>query len=139
MFGRWLLSIDGELPEYFPVEKMRKSLLKVYENNRIYTENGASCWVNGMFPNKKPYREERHAANCWLGSQLVFASMLSVIGEEEKSLEIIREVDKAFANMHLAAGEYLYSVSEDGKAIHSPHEICKDTPRFAPYPRYKCF
>ena len=68
-----------------------------------------------------------------------FASMLSDLGEEDKALEIISSVDQAFENCHLAAGEYLFSVSEDGKAIHAPTEICKDTPRFAPYPRYKCY
>jgi hypothetical protein len=60
------------------------------------------------------------------------------MGDESASLDVFQSVEKSLHNNHLAVGEYNQSVDDDLKTRTLPEEAPKDTPRFPPYPRYKC-
>jgi hypothetical protein len=64
-------------------------------------------------------------------------SLLGLSGNEEASLDVFRSVEMSLRNNHLAAGEWNQSVDANRRVSVLASEPGKDTPRFAPYPRYK--
>jgi hypothetical protein len=59
------------------------------------------------------------------------------VGDEPAALDIMRSMDMSLKNNHFAAGEWNGSINAKSEVLPLPEETCKDTPRFAPYPRYK--
>ena len=57
-------------------------------------------------------------------------------GEEAASLDVMESVEKSLGDNLLAAGEWDRQLNAKGVAELSPDEASKDSPRFAPYPRY---
>ena len=57
-------------------------------------------------------------------------------GEEAASLDVIESVEKSLGENVLAAGEWDRALNEKGQVEILPDEPSKDSPRFAPYPRY---
>jgi len=140
MFGRWLLLIERNLSDLLPKDMVKKSIEYIYENNLIDDkEKGFRGWSNGRLPNKVPCFDNKqwHAKTCWMGAQLNLASVMGELGEEEKSLDIFRSIEKSLKNNHLAVGEWNQAITEEGMSCTLPEETSKDTPRFPSYPRYK--
>ncbi|MDD4637244.1 MAG: hypothetical protein PHV66_06520, partial [Bacteroidales bacterium] len=96
-------------------------------------------WVNGMKPNRVPDYTINgyHARTCWFGAQINLSSLLGYVGNELASIDIMRSIDMSLKNNHFAAGEWNGSINAKGEILPLPDETAKDTPRFAPYPRYK--
>jgi uncharacterized protein (DUF608 family) len=139
LFGRWVSAIDVAATNVLPAEKMSLALQTLYTNNLVEDPTqGFRGWVNGMKPGHVPDTDTGyHSRTFWFGAQLNFASLLGFIGDEAKSLDVMRSIDASLKNNHLAAGEWNRSINAKGEVLGLPEEICKDTPRFAPYPRYK--
>ena len=139
LFGRWVSAIDVAAINVLPADKMSLALQTLYTNNLVEDKaQGFRGWVNGMKPGRAPDVDTGyHARTCWFGAQLNFASLLGFVGDEAKSLDVMRSIDASLKNNHLAAGEWNRSINSQGEVLGLSEEICKDTPRFAPYPRYK--
>lgn len=139
LFGRWVSAIDVAATNVLPADKISLALQTLYTNNLVEDKaQGFRGWVNGMKPGRVPDVDTGyHARTCWFGAQLNFASLLGFVGDEAKSLDVMRSIDASLKNNHLAAGEWNRSINSKGEVLGLPEEICKDTPRFAPYPRYK--
>lgn len=139
LFGRWVSAIDIAATNVLPADKISMALQTLYTNNLVEDQaQGFRGWVNGMKPGRVPDTDTGyHARTCWFGAQLNFASLLGLIGDEAKSLDVMCSIDASLKNNHLAAGEWNRSINSKGEVLGLPEEICKDTPRFAPYPRYK--
>ena len=140
MFGRWLLLIAKDLDPILPLEKIRKSVRYVYQNNLIDDpENQFRGWVNGKLPDNVPCIDDRqyHVKTCWMGAQLNLASILGELGYEEEMLDVFYSLEKSLGNNHLAPGEWNRSITPEGKSSPLLREVAKDTPRFPAYPRYK--
>lgn len=140
LIGKWVLAIDRDLPELLPAEKVRQALQSLYRNNLVYDpENGFRGWANGMLPDGKPDLESGyHSRTCWLGAQLNLGSLLGECGEETAALDVFQSLESSLRDHHLAVGEWNQSVTANRKSGTLPEEPSKDTPRFPPYPRYKC-
>lgn len=139
MFGRWLMLIEKDLDALIPIEKIKKSLNYIYENNLIDDqEMSMRGWSNGMLKNHQPceYVQGSFTNTWWLGAQFDLSSLLGEIGEEEKALDVFYSIEKSFRNNHLAIGEWNGTTTSDGKCFF--RGIAKDTPSFPAYPRYKC-
>ncbi len=140
MFGRWLLLIEKDLDPILSLDKIRKSVGYIYQNNLIDDpENGFRGWVNGKLPDSVPCIDDRqyHVKTCWMGAQLNLASILGELGDEKEMLDVFYSLEKSLGNNHLAVGEWNRSITADGKSCPLPQEVAKDTPRFPAYPRYK--
>lgn len=139
LFGRWVSAIDAAATNVLSADKISLALETLYTNNLVEDKaQNFRGWVNGMKPGHVPDTDTGyHSRTCWFGAQLDFASLLGFIGDETKSLDVMRSIDSSLKNNHLAAGEWNRSINAKGDVLGLPEEICKDTPRFAPYPRYK--
>lgn len=140
LFGRWVLGIDrAAFDGGLPKDKIKTALKTLYTHN--LAENPAENfrgWVNGMKPGRVPDTTTGyHARAFWFGPQINLGSLLGLYGDEAASLDVIRSVSNSLGNNALAAGEWNRSLNEKGESVVLSSEVCKDTPRFAPYPRYK--
>jgi hypothetical protein len=79
-----------------------------------------------------------HARTFWIGAQLDLGSLLGDAGDEAASLDIFKSLEASLHNNHLAVGEWNQAIDQDLKTRTVPEAPTKDTPRFPPYPRYKC-
>jgi hypothetical protein len=139
LFGLWVTAIDRKDRFVLPADKVKTALHTIYTNNLLEDKSqNFRGWCNGMKPNRQPdLAADYHARTCWFGPQINLGSLMGFMGNEEASLDIMRSMDMSLKNNHLAAGEWLGSVNAKGEVVRLPEEICKDTPRFSPYPRYK--
>ena len=149
LFGHWVLMIDPGSEAVLDGNRERSALKTIYEHNRITTPDGAySCWTNGMMPDKErtieidmtdtePVICGFHALVCWVGTELVFASMLSRFGLETESRDVLENLSRGMGKNVLAVGEFNRMLDKNGEATICFREPGKDTPRFPPYPRYK--
>ncbi len=140
LFGRWMVAIDRMADEGgLPRDKIRQALSTLYTHNCVDDRRqNFRGWVNGMRPDGTPdFVAGYHARTFWFGAQLDLASLLGLVGDEKASLDVIRSVSSSLGNNALAAGEWNRSLDREGRVVTLPEEPCKDTPRFAPYPRYK--
>lgn len=139
LFGKWLALIDPQSVNVLPPEKVRAALSAIYTNNLVNDpEKGFRGWANGMRPGHQPEMQAGyHSRTCWFGPQEELASLLADVGEEAKSLDVFNSLEASLQNNHLFVGEWNKSVGPDGLSRTLPEEPNKDTPRFAPYPRYK--
>jgi hypothetical protein len=78
-----------------------------------------------------------HPMTCWFAAQQDLGSLLGVSGNEAASLDVFRSISTSLGKNALAAGEWNRSADSDFTAK-TIYERGKDTPRFPPYPRYKC-
>jgi len=141
LFGKWAIAIDPGSAEVLPEKKVRRALETLYEHNLIDDPaRGFRGWVNGMLPGRKPDIEHEgyHAWVCWICAQIDLGSLLGEAGNESASLDVFQSVERSLHNNHLAVGEYNQSVDKNLRSRTLPEEPGKDTPRFPPYPRYKC-
>jgi hypothetical protein len=97
-------------------------------------------WVNGLLPGRQADLGPtgHHARVFWICAQLDLGSLLGLLGEEKASLDVFQSLERSLHNNHLAVGEWNQSINTDLKTLTAPEEPGKDTPRFPPYPRYKC-
>ncbi len=140
LFGRWLLLIEKDLDPILSLDKIRKSVGYIYQNNVIDDpENNFRGWSNGKLPDNVPCIDDRqyHVKTCWMGAQLNLASVLCELGCEKEMLDVFYSLEGSLGNNHLAVGEWNRSITADGKSCPLPQEVSKDTPRFPAYPRYK--
>ncbi len=141
MFGRWVISIQKDLPEILSEDKIEKTVKYAYNNNLVDDKpKGFRGWANGMLDGSVPLSGEQwqyHVKTCWLGAQLDLGSLLAEYGDEDSCMDVFTSIESSFHNNHLAIGEWNKSVFLDGTSGFLPEEVCKDTPRFPPYPRYK--
>jgi len=139
LFGLWVVAIDKKAIDVLPSEKIDMALHSLYTNNVVEDKaQGFRGWVNGMKPNRVPdVTTGYHSRTCWFGSQINLSSLLGYMGDESASLDIMRSMDRSLKNNHFAAGEWNGSINAQGEVLPLPEETAKDTPRFAPYPRYK--
>jgi uncharacterized protein (DUF608 family) len=137
LFGAWVLLLDETAGRVLPRENIATALRTVYENNLLDDPEGDfRGWVNGMLPGRRPdMTSGYHARTCWLGAQLDLASLLGAVGDEARSLDVFRSIEKSLLNNHLCVGEWNRSIDSEGHAV-VLDEWGKDTPRFPPYPRY---
>ena len=140
LFGLWLLLIDREAANLLPREKITSALESLYSNNLVEDKGKMfRGWANGMLPGRMPDMESGyHSRTCWMGAQLNMGSLLGAFGEERKAVDVFVSLEQSLCNNHLAVGEWNRSVDSGMKSRTLPEEPCKDTPRFPPYPRYKC-
>ncbi len=141
LFGKWAIAIDPESESVLPKEKVTLALETLYKHNLI-DDPGRNFrgWVNGLLPGRKPDMAHGgyHAWVCWICAQLDLGSLLGETGNEVASLDVFRSLEASLHNNHLAVGEWCQSIDENLKTRTLPEEPGKDTPRFPPYPRYKC-
>jgi uncharacterized protein (DUF608 family) len=137
LFGRWIAAIDPESRGVLPERKIHSAVWALYKNNIVDdpTQHFRG-WVNGMQEGHVPDMSGRHAQTFWLGAQINLASLLGMQGEEAASLDVIESVEKSLGENVLAAGEWDRALNEKGQVEILPDEPSKDSPRFAPYPRY---
>jgi len=137
LFGAWVLLLDETARDVLPHELCRRALRTVYENNLLEDRaTGFRGWVNGMLPGRRPdLLSGYHARTCWLGAQLDLASLLGSTGDEARSLDVFRSVERSLNNEHLCVGEWNRAIDREGHTV-VLDEWGKDTPRFPPYPRY---
>jgi hypothetical protein len=132
--------IEKDLDAILPMEKIRKSVRYIYQNNLIDDpDNHFRGWANGKLPDGVPCIDDKqyHVKTCWLGAQLNLASILGELGYEQEMLDVFYSLEKSLGNHHLAVGEWNRSITPEGKSCPLPQEVAKDTPRFPAYPRYK--
>lgn len=137
LFGRWVAAIDADSRGILPDRKIHSAVLALYKNNAV--DDPAQHfrgWVNGMQEGHVPDMSGRHARTFWLGPQINLASLLGMEGEEAASLDVVESVEKSLGEDVLAAGEWDKALNEKGQVEILPDEPSKDSPRFAPYPRY---
>ncbi|MDD4821744.1 MAG: GH116 family glycosyl hydrolase [Bacteroidales bacterium] len=140
LFGQWVAAIDRNAKDILPSEKIKSALTSLYINNQVEDKKqNFRGWVNGMKPNRVPDYTINgyHARTCWFGAQINLSSLLGYVGNELASIDIMRSIDMSLKNNHFAAGEWNGSINAKGEILPLPDETAKDTPRFAPYPRYK--
>jgi uncharacterized protein (DUF608 family) len=139
LFGKWVVTIAADLPSVLPEDKIRTALTTLYRHNLIDDpERGFRGWVNGLRPGRVIDRSGYHAFVFWIGGQLNLGSLLGEAGNEAAALDVFRSVEASLHNNHLAVGEWNQSINDALKTGILPDEPAKDTPRFPPYPRYKC-
>lgn len=140
LFGRWVVAIDhAAFSGGLPGEKIKTALNTLYHHNLVAdTKQDYRGWVNGMKPGRIPDTTTGyHARTFWFGPQINLGSLLGLYGDEAASIDIIRSVSDSLGANALAAGEWNRALNSKGEVIVLAEETCKDTPRFAPYPRYK--
>ncbi len=149
LFGHWMLLCDKGSRDIIDWEQEKRAIRKIYTHNRFEDpENGGSCWVNGVLPEREKstdtftfgeeeHRMAHHALTCWLGAQLDLASMLAFVGQEAESEDVFVNISKELGKNMLAAGEWNRKLGDGLQALATKWEVGKDTPRFPPYPRYK--
>jgi uncharacterized protein (DUF608 family) len=139
LFGKWMMAIDPQSDRLLSGEKVRRALESLYENNLVEDATlPFRGWCNGMLPGRVVDADAGyHSRVFWFGPQLVLGSLLGLAGNEEASLDVFRSVEMSLRNNHLAAGEWNQSVDANRRVSILASEPGKDTPRFAPYPRYK--
>ena len=139
LFGLWVAAIDKKAKDVLPADKINMALHSLYTNNVVEDKaQGFRGWVNGMKPNRVPdVTTGYHSRTCWFGSQINLSSLLGFVGDEPAALDIMKSMDMSLKNNHFAAGEWNGSINAKSEVLPLPEETCKDTPRFAPYPRYK--
>jgi hypothetical protein len=141
LFGRWSLCIDPSAQAVLPNEKVKTALATLYKNNLIDDKDKQfRGWVNGLLPGRKAEMTEDayHARVFWICAQLDLGSLLGLSGDEAASLDVFQSLEASLHNNHLAVGEWNQSIDGELKTRPLPEETPKDTPRFPPYPRYKC-
>ncbi len=141
LFGRWALLIDPTIAGLLPEEKVKRALESLYRHNLIEDrENNFKGWVNGLLPgrNSDIVNSQYVAKVFWICAQLDLGSLLGEAGNEPACLDVFKSLEASLHNHHLAVGEYNQSIDADFKTLTLPEEPGKDTPRFPPYPRYKC-
>jgi uncharacterized protein (DUF608 family) len=140
LFGKWAVGIDPEAETVLPADKVKLALETLYQYNLIDDrEAGFRGWVNGLLPGrKKEPSDQYHAYVCWICAQLGLGSLLGLSGREDACLDVFQSLEESLHNNHLAVGEWNQSIDENLKSKTLPLEPGKDTPRFPPYPRYKC-
>jgi len=140
LFGRWVLGIDRAAFEGgLPKEKIKTALQTLYTHNLADDPaQNFRGWVNGMKPGRIPDTTTGyHARAFWFGPQINLGSLLGLYGDEAASLDVIRSVSTSMGDNALAAGEWNRALNAKSQVVVLDSEVCKDTPRFAPYPRYK--
>jgi len=139
LFGKWVLAIDPGAENVLQSEKVNAALQTIYQTNLVEDKaQGFRGWSNGMLPGRiADHKTGYHARVCWFGAQFNLASLLGLAGNESDSLDVMRSVESSLKNNHLAAGEWNQSINDKLEVLPLPEEPQKDTPRFAPYPRYK--
>lgn len=138
LFGRWLLAIDPGSDSVLPKEKVAPALQSLYANNLVDDPaHHFRGWVNGMLPGHQADLSSMHANTCWFGPQINLGSLLALAGNEKASLDVFDSIESSLHNNHLAAGEWNQVVTQSLGSETCRSEPGKDTPRFAPYPRYK--
>jgi uncharacterized protein (DUF608 family) len=138
LFGKWALAIDKSANDVLPPAKVESALITIYTNNLVVDQRKHfKGWSNGMLPNRKIDTSGLHAYMFWFGAQINLGSLLGMIGEEQKSLEVFQAVEYSLQNNHLAAGEWNQSLNGQLRVQLLAKEPGKDSPRFPPYPRYK--
>ena len=139
LFGKWAVTIAADPHPVLPEEKVQTALATLYRHNLIDDpERGFRGWVNGLQPGRVIDRSGYHAHVFWIGAQLDLGSLLGEAGDEAAALDVFRSVEASLHNNHLAVGEWNQSITDDLTTGLLPDEPGKDTPRFPPYPRYKC-
>jgi uncharacterized protein (DUF608 family) len=137
LFGRWVAAIDPTSQGILPDAKIHSAVMALYKNNAV--DDPAQHfrgWVDGMQQGHKPDMSGRHSRTFWIGPQINLASLLGIEGEEAASLDVMESVQKSLGQNVLAAGEWNKELNAKGEVELSPDEPAKDSPRFAPYPRY---
>lgn len=138
LFGKWMLAIDPGAETVLPNAKVKSALGTLYSNNLVEDSgNSFRGWVNGMLPGRRYDPSGIHSRVCWFGAQFNLGSLLGLVGDEKASLDVFQSVEKSLHSNHFAAGEWNQGIDENLKVQTEPAEPAKDTPRFAPYPRYK--
>jgi uncharacterized protein (DUF608 family) len=138
LFGRWLLAIDPGSESVLPKEKVNAALQSLYANNLVDDPaNKFRGWANGMLPGHQADLSSMHAYTFWFGPQINLGSLLGLVGDEKASLDVFDSMESSLHNNHLAAGEWNQVVTKSLTSELCKEEPGKDTPRFAPYPRYK--
>jgi len=139
LFGLWVAVIDKKAKDVLPSDKINMALHSLYTNNVVEDKaQSLRGWVNGMKPNRVPdVTTGYHSRTCWFGPQINLSSLLGYMGDEVAALDIMRSMDRSLKNNHFAAGEWNGSINAKSEVLPLPEETSKDTPRFAPYPRYK--
>ena len=139
LFGKWMVSLDAGSEDILEPEKVDATLHTIYQTNLVEDKaKGFRGWSNGMLPGGiADHKTGYHARVCWFGAQFNLASLLGMAGDEPASLDVMRSVESSLKNNHLAAGEWNGSINDKLEILKLPEEPQKDTPRFAPYPRYK--
>ena len=138
LFGRWMCLLDPRVDEVLPPAKVQRSLATLYRHNLLVDEAaGFRGWTNGRLPSGKADTSGTHAQTAWICAQTDLGSLLGASGDEAASLDVFRSVEGSLKQNHLAVGEWNRAITADGRADIAS-EPGKDTPRFAPYPRYKC-
>jgi hypothetical protein len=140
LFGRWVVAIDHDaFRGGLPAGKIKTALRTLYNHNLVADpKQNFRGWVNGMKPGRiADTTTGYHARTFWFGPQINLASLLGLIGDEKESLDVMRSVSDSLGNNALAAGEWNRALNAKGEVVVLDEETCKDTPRFAPYPRYK--
>ena len=139
LFGLWVAAIDKKASNVLPAEKINTALHSLYVNNVVEDKaQNFRGWVNGMKANRVPdVTTGYHSRTCWFGPQINLSSLLGFVGDETASIDIMKSMDMSLKNNHLAAGEWNGSINAKAEVLRLPEEKQKDTPRFAPYPRYK--
>ncbi len=137
LFGRWVAAIDPASAGVLPEEKIHSAVMALYKNNAVDDPaHHFRGWVDGMQWGHVPDLSGRHARTFWVGPQINLASLLGMEGEEAASLDVFESVEKSLGENILAAGEWDRALNADGTATLLADEPSKDSPRFAPYPRY---
>jgi uncharacterized protein (DUF608 family) len=138
LFGKWMLAIDRNALGVLPEVKVKQTLQTIYMHNLIEDKDkNFRGWANGLKPGRLIDTTGYHAHMFWFGAQFNLASLLSLSGDEEASLDVMKSVEASLNNNHLAAGEWNQSFDENLNILTLPKEPAKDTPRFPAYPRYK--
>lgn len=139
LFGRWAVLLDASADATLDKAKVRATLDYIYRHNRIEdARTGFVGWVNGLLPGRR-FDPSGHICKAfWICPQLDLGSLLGDVGEEQASLDVFQSIERSLFNNHLAVGEYNKTINECLEVMTSPEEPAKDTPRFPPYPRYKC-
>ena len=140
LFGKWMLLIDPGCEGVMPEEKVRQALQSVYANNLLDDPSHKfRGWTNGRLPGGgADLKSGHHSQVCWICAQLDLGSLMGDCGNEAAALDIFKSLESSLHNNHLAVGEWNQSVAANGKSQMEPCEPGKDSPRFPPYPRYKC-
>jgi uncharacterized protein (DUF608 family) len=141
LFGRWAVLVDPGISGLLPETKIKQALETLYRHNMIDDrEKNFKGWVNGLLPgrNSDIVHSQYVAKVFWICAQLDLGSLLGEAGNETASLDVFKSLEVSLHNNHLAVGEYNQSIDADLKTLTLPEEPGKDTPRFPPYPRYKC-
>jgi uncharacterized protein (DUF608 family) len=141
LFGKWAMLIDSDADTVLPKEKVAASLKTLYTHNLIEDPTrDFRGWVNGLLPGRKAEMtaDAYHARVFWICAQLDLGSLLGDAGDESAAIDVFESLERSLHNNHLAVGEWNQSIDERLCTRPLPEETPKDTPRFPPYPRYKC-